>query len=335
LIAVHELGHFFAAKLCGVRVLEFAIGMGPKLMTIKQGRETLYTWRVFPIGGFCAMEGEDVSSDDPRAFTNQKAWKRVIILLAGSAMNFLFGFLLILFLAPQIFPNGLVTAEVTAAMDGSVFAVGDVIYKIDGERIHTSGDASFFLDWNGESHDVIVKRDGGLVVLRAEKNLLSEDGGSPVYGITIGGTEKGLGGVLKAVWYKCTGFVRMVRLSLVQLFTGAVGIKGMSGMVGIIDTINEQAHAAQAAEGIGAALIWIGGFGAFIAVNLAVMNLLPIPALDGGRIFFLIVTWIIERVSRRKLNPKYEGYILGVTYVLLLGLMAVVMINDVVRIIGK
>ena len=329
LIAVHEFGHFIVAKLCGVRVFEFAIGMGPKILTIKQGKETLYTWRALPIGGFCAMD-EDSSSDDPRAFTNQKAWKRAAILLAGSFMNLLFGFLLVMLLAPSMFPSGHWTPEVTKVLDDSKFEVGDVIQKIDGERIHSASDVIFFLNWHGPQHDIVVKRDGQIVEFTIDKNVLDHKDGELRYGLTLDKHETGFGGVLKAAWYQYTGYVRLVRLSLAELFSGAVGLGDLSGPVGIVSFINETG---QQAENVGSALISISSFGAFIAINLAVMNLLPIPALDGGRIFFLIITQIVERISKRKLDPKYEGYIHGAMYVLLLGLMAFVMINDVLKII--
>jgi regulator of sigma E protease len=276
------------------------------------------------------MEGEDEASGDPRAFSNQRAWKRIIILLAGSAVNFLFGLLLILFIAPQLFPNGFRTAEVTAAMDGSQFIKGDVIYKIDGERINSSEDALFFLDWHGTSHTVAVIRGGKTVELKVEKTLTDPNSGEPRYGLTLGGLETGFGATHTAAWYHCTGFVRLVRISLTELIRGKVRVDDLSGPVGIVSIINETGRQS---PGFGAAMINIANFGAFIAINLAVFNLLPIPALDGGRIFFLLLTRIIERISRRRLNPKYESYIHGAAYILLLGLMAFVMLNDVIRII--
>jgi len=343
LIIVHEAGHLAAAKLCGVKVNEFAVGMGPKIISRRRG-ETLYSWRVFPIGGFCAMEGEDRETDEPRAFTNQAAWKRVIILLAGSAMNFLFGVLLIALLAPSLFPKGFQTAEITGFLDGcpyvgeNAFLEGDIFYKIDGERIYGADDASLFLNWQDsdstDTHDIVILRDGEKITY---KNMTlirtvtdSAGNANALYGFSFGRFEDGFGGMVKSVWYECIGFVRMVRISLVQLFTGAAGLRDMSGPVGIVSIINENASQASSQS---SALRWIGWFGAFIAVNLAVMNLLPIPALDGGRIFFLLITKIIETLTKRKINPKYEGYIHGATYVLLLGLMAVVMVNDIIRII--
>ena len=164
LIAVHEFGHFITAKLCGIKVLEFAIGMGPLLWS-KQGDETLYSLRLLPIGGYCAMEGEDEESDDPRSFSAQHPLKKALVLVAGATMNFVFGLLMIfvvfIFSAPQ-------TTEITNFMVGcpyeSVdgFHLGDEIYKIDGHRVYVTGDVSTYLA-QGDVHDIVVRRDGRFV----------------------------------------------------------------------------------------------------------------------------------------------------------------------------
>ena len=167
LIASHELGHFLAAKACGVRVNEFAIGMGPTLLK-KQGKETKYSLRLLPIGGFCAMEGEDEESEDPRAFSSQKPWKRFIILVAGAAMNFLLGLIIVIIIFSQY--NYFAGNTVTSLLDGFPLSnelhVGDTVYSIDGERIHYADDFSTFMSRaGGEPVDMVVVRDGEKVVL--------------------------------------------------------------------------------------------------------------------------------------------------------------------------
>ena len=165
LVAIHEFGHFITAKLCGVRVLEFSIGMGPQLLR-KQGKETLYSLRLLPIGGFCAME-EDEASDDPRAFPNQSLPKKLLILVAGAGMNFLLGFLLILFVLSG---SQAQTTEITGFMDGCPYQeagglqVGDIIVEVDGHRTYVKDDMTMFLD-RGQIHDITVERAGQLVTL--------------------------------------------------------------------------------------------------------------------------------------------------------------------------
>ena len=341
LITVHEFGHFIAARLCGVRVLEFAIGMGPKLFK-REGKETLFTLRALPIGGFCAMEGEDEESDDPRAFTNQRFWKKLIILVAGSAMNFLLGFLLILAI---ITPQNFRAPVIAEFMEGSpyigenAFLPGDEFYKIDGERIYTATNIKFFLDRGNGVYDLEMIRNGEKITLNDFHMVPSVEVETEVdgeiitelkYGVIYPEPEAGALARLKYSWYQSIEYVRLVRISLVDLFTGAAGLRDLSGPVGIVSVMND---VAMEQESFAAGLLSILGLMAFITINLSVMNLLPIPALDGGRILFLAISWVAEKLLRRKLNPKYEGYVHAVFMVALLGLMAFVMINDVVRIV--
>jgi len=339
LIASHEAGHFIAAKACGVKVLEFSIGMGPAIFK-KQGKETIYSLRALPVGGFCAMEGEDSASRDPRAFTNQAAWKRLIILVAGSAMNFLLGFILVLLVFSQT--DSFTTPTITGFMEGCPYEgedglmAGDTIYKIDGERIYFSSDVGFYLGrGNGRTVDLVLIRDGKKITLDDFPMTLREyevDGEKVMkYGLYFGVKETGAAARLKYSWYCVLNFVRLVRLGLVDLIRGAVGIRDMSGPVGIVGLINDVGRESAT---VSDAFSNIAYLTAFITVNLSVMNMLPIPALDGGRVLFLIVTWVAERILRRKIDPKYEGYIHAAGLILLLGLMAFVMFNDIAKIIA-
>jgi len=339
LIAVHELGHFIAAKKCGVRVNEFAIGMGPAIWS-KQRGETLYSLRVLPLGGFCAMEGEDEESNDPRSFTAQSGLKKLIILVAGSAMNFLCGLLVVLLIFSQ--SNGFNAPVITEFFEGcpyeseDAFMLGDRFYKVNGQRTYFAGDVSIYMARNGGSDlmDITLIRDGEKIELRDYKMTMLEyeQNGQTVmrYGFTFGLVEKGPLAVLKYSWYQALDFVRLVWIGLSDLVSGGVGVSDMAGVVGIVDIMNDVgSEAPTVADGLMNVLY----LGAFIAVNLAVMNMLPIPALDGGRVFFLFITWLIESVTRRKLDPKYEGYINTAGFALLMGLMVLVMFNDIVRII--
>ena len=338
LIFIHELGHFLAAKLSGVQVNEFSLFMGPAIFK-KQVGETLYSIRTIPMGGYCAMEGEDADTDNPRSFQKAALWKRLIILVAGAAMNFVAGVLLLAivyapaqqFVVPVIdsFDEGCLLE----AKDGDFgFKVGDRILEIDGEKIYTSSDFSLILSLNpGEIHDVTVLRNGerlGLEGMRMQKAEFPDpNGGTSLrYGFSFGLVDATFGNKLDYVWKTTLNTVRTVRLSLQMLLTGEAGFSDMGGPVMIVDQMSEVAQASPTALD---ALLNMLYFGGFIAINLAVMNLLPIPALDGGRVAGLLITGAVEAVTRKKLNPKYEGYIHGVGMMLLLALMAVIMFKDI------
>jgi len=339
LIFTHELGHFLTAKLFGVRVNEFAICMGPALVQKKIG-ETTYSLRLIPIGGFCAMEGEDESSDDPRAFTSARAWKRTCILIAGSLMNFLTG--LVILAAMYSAVAGFTTPEIVdfypdcPMHSEEGLQTGDVIHEIDGRRVYLYSDVSMLLGRNQTGvYDLTVKRDGKLVELSQfpmTKRAYEEDGQTVYrYGLYFGYEEKTLGTVLKNAWYTGLDFSRMVWMSLGDLVKGFVSLDDMSGPVGIVSVIAETGKTAETAAD---AALNISYLAAFIAINLAVMNMLPIPALDGGRVFFLIITGVAERILRRKIDPKYEGYIHAAGMILLLGFVAFVSMKDIWKLIA-
>ena len=338
LIGIHEFGHFITAKACGVRVDEFSIGMGPAIWKKKKG-ETLYALRCIPLGGYCAMAGEDSASEDPRAFTNQKPWKRMIILCAGAFMNFLLGLAIIffLFLGAEAFRAPILTGFMEGcpyeAADG--LQAGDLFYKIDGHRIYDNGDVTTFLSRGGDTYDIVVVRDGKKVELDDYYMVPVEYEGQEkkMFGFYIGGVVEATFPVkLQYTWDTAMQFSRMVWMSLGDLIHGKVEMKELSGPVGIVDLMAETGNQSQT---FGEALENILYIGALIAINLAIMNMLPIPALDGGRVFFLLITWGIESVTRKKLDPKYEGYIHAAGMILLLALMAFVMFNDVLRIVRK
>ncbi|MGE4485451.1 MAG: RIP metalloprotease [Oscillospiraceae bacterium] len=338
LIATHELGHFAAAKACNVQVNEFAIGMGPVLLK-KQKGETLYSLRLLPIGGFCAMEGEDEASSNPRSFTKQSAWKRLIILAAGAAMNFVIGLIIIIVIfSDSAAYGGTTIVGFTPGFPGQGeegLMAGDRIVEINGSHIFYSADFSTYMARsNGEAVDLVIVRDGQKVVLNDFPLTLREyeQGGETVtrYGISFNRIQASIGEDLKYSFYTSYNFIRLVWMGLSDLVTGAVGIRELSGPVGIVSVMSQVGEAAGSTID---ALYNIAYLAAFIAVNLAVVNLLPIPALDGGRIFFLFITYIAEKLTRRHINPKYEGYVHAAGLVLLLGLMAFVMVNDIIRII--
>ena len=336
LIFIHELGHFVAAKLSGVQVNEFSIFMGPALWS-KQIGETLYAVRLIPIGGYCAMEGEDGGSDNPRSFDKAAWWKRLIILAAGAAMNFIIGVLIMVMVylpVRQVVVPVIHSFEEFSTVDGANgLQVGDRILEVDGEKLYVQSDFSLILTLNGgDVHDLVVERQGKRVVLDdllMEKHEVTYEDGSTgmLYGMNFSVEDLDFPGKLAYAWNNSLDTVRMVRLSLQMLFTGKAGFSDMSGPVGIVVQMSD---VAEASETWVDALLNMLYFGGFIAINLAVMNLLPIPALDGGRVVGLLITTAVEAVTKKKIDPKYEGYLHGAGMVLLLGLMAIIMFKDII-----
>ncbi|MEG1720167.1 MAG: site-2 protease family protein [Pseudoflavonifractor sp.] len=346
LIAVHEFGHFAAAKLMGVRVNEFAIGMGPRLLHRKRG-ETEYTLRLFPIGGFCAMEGEDEDSKDPRAMSNQPAWRRLIILVAGAFMNFVTGvlvfFCLFLFSAsPIALTDMVITPTIDSLMTGfplegaDGLLPGDRIVKVDGHQIYLREDIDLFLSRAGKTVDLVLERDGEKILRKdfplQKQNYLVDGKERLMYGLVFETKTADFGDKLQLTLYNSIDTVRLVWVSLGDLVTGAVGLRDMSGPVGIVDMIGK---VGSNAESFALAARGILYFVAFIAINLAVMNLLPIPALDGGQILFLLVDKVYSLFSKRHINQKYLGYINIAGFFLLIALMVVVALSDVLKLFGR
>ena len=339
LIMVHELGHFAAAKLSGVQVNEFAIFMGPAIWK-KQVGETLYSLRTIPIGGYCAMEGEDEDTDNPRSFQKAAWWKRLIILVAGAAMNFIIGVVLMVIVylpAQQAVVPVIDSFESFATVNGeNGLREGDRILELDGEKIFVYSDFSMMLSLNpGDVHDILVERSGEKVLLSdflmERHEVVNADGSRQMlFGMNFTIRDLTVGDRIALGWKQSLNTIRMVRLSLQMLLRGQAGFKDLSGPVGIVQQMSDVAEAS--ATWVDALLNMLY-FGGFIAINLAVMNLLPIPALDGGRVVGTLITAAVEGITKKKVNPKYEGYLHGAGMVLLLGLMAAIMFKDIFVII--
>lgn len=343
LIAIHEFGHFFTAKLLGVKVNEFAIGMGPVLWQSKkregepwENEKTLYSLRAFPIGGYCAMEGEDEDTGDPRAFSRQAGWKKIIILCAGSFMNFVLGLVIavVLFL-------GISQARVpviTEFADGfqlegtDGLMVGDRIVEVDGHGIWLYADVQNYLSRNdGNGVDLVIERDGERIIRRdfpmGRYDYEFEDSKYHGFGLIFGQVkELSIPERIGQGFAQTFDFVRLVWISLSDLVTGRVAVSELSGVIGVVDVVSE---VGAGSESVALGIQNVFYFMALIAVNLAVMNMLPIPALDGGRIFFVLLNGVIYAVSRRRIPEKYEGYVHAGAFVALLALMAVVALHDV------
>jgi len=339
LIAVHELGHFMAAKACGVRVNEFSIGMGPALWK-KQKGETQYSLRLFPVGGFCAMEGEEEDSDDPTALNNQGFWAKLLIFAAGAAMNFIAGLLIILILYADA--QAFYVPVVAGFADGCPLESadglqeGDRLLRIDGEKVYVYSDISLLMGLNKTgAFDLQIERNGEVITLRdftMERREYTDQNGKAYtgYGLYFGAEEATLGRKLSYSWNNAMDFARLVRLSLQMLVTGQAGVKDLSGPVGIVSTMTQVGEQAATTR---AAVENIAYLAALIAVNLAVMNLLPLPALDGGKIFFLVINAVSMQLFKKQIPAKYENYIHFAGLILLLALMAVITFSDVWKLI--
>jgi regulator of sigma E protease len=336
IIAIHELGHYLSAKALNVKVNEFAIGMGPKLIKL-QGKETLYTLRALPFGGFCSMEDEPEEGEepDPRSFPVQKRWRRITILAAGSLANLIAAFIIILILTAGV--QGFISTTLSEVTDNfpdegpSQLVAGDRVIAINGERTFYYDDFSLLMRINADKPiTMTIDRNGERIEYERLPYII--DGVEQFrYGISFVIIEPTLPEVLKFSVYQTYNFMRMIRLSIAMMISGAASVQEISGPVGIVNAMNT---VGQQSPTVGAAIGNIIFFTAFIGVNIAILNLLPIPAMDGGRILFIFITWIIESITRKRLNPKYEAYINTGAFILLLGLMVLILYNDVMRLIN-
>ncbi len=329
IIAIHEFGHFAFAKLFKVKVNEFALGMGPKIFS-KQKGETVYSLRLLPIGGFVSMEGEDEASSDERAFNNKPAWQRFIIVAAGAILNLILGVIVV---AICLSSSELVgTRTIYGFTENSVSAqtgleVGDEILKINNTPIYSYKGIAFNLVRDADNKtDILVRRDGKEILLKdvTFKQFEFEGRQYIEQDFIILGEYPGFKNVAKNAILDSASIVQMVRLSLVDMLTGKYGIKDMSGPVGTISAIAEStAQPVALRDKILTAL----NFLSMITINVGVFNLLPVPALDGGRLFFIV----IEMIRRKPIPADKEGKIHTVGLILLLALMAVITLSDIIK----
>lgn len=327
LIFVHELGHFISAKLLGIRVHEFAIGMGPKLFGRQKG-ETLYSVRVFPIGGYCALEGEDKSSDDERSLSNKPAWVKLIVLMAGSFMNLLLG--LVLLLCVYGSAKQVVVPQVTEVVSESIAEAcgimpGDEIISLNGSRIHIASDLHWALSRiKGETAEITVRRAGEKVHLNLSFEKKAED---VSLGLKLVLSDNNVLLTVKNGFYTTVFYAKTVIQTLIDLIRGDVGIGSMSGPIGIVSVIGDAVEET-AKTGL-AGFMSLLQLATLLTVNLGVFNLLPIPALDGGRIFFVLV----EMVRRKPLPPEKEGLVHLIGFALLILFSLFIAYMDVLRLI--
>lgn len=329
LIFIHEFGHFFFAKLFGVTVTEFSIGMGPKLVWYDSKKSgTRYALSMLPIGGYVAMVGEDEESDDPNSFDKKAAWQRLIITVAGAMVNILAGFIAIFIFTSMIRIGGTTVAVfvpteesgLQVSSEYSGLKTGDRITAIDGKKVKIADELSYEIMRRGyEPVDVTVIRDGKeMIIDDVVFPGASEQGQSfGVMDFKVYETEKTFGTFLEYSVRKSFLIVRMCWESIYDLITGRYTFAAVSGPVGISEALGDAARQDT---------LQLFYLTALISINLGVMNLLPIPALDGGR----TLTILIEMITRKRIPKKVEATVNAVGLMLLLGLSVIIMIKDVV-----
>jgi regulator of sigma E protease len=324
---IHELGHFLVARSFGVPILEFAIGMGPTLFSWKGKTGTKYAVRALPIGGFVSMEGEEGTSENPKAYNNLNPWKKIAVTVAGPLVNIVFAvlvmFVLVLCTDPGSttiggFVDGAVTDGKLQVLD-EIVAVGDV-------RVHTGEEVMYEIMMQGESAlDITVKRDGVTKVIEdVVFNTREEQGivlGEPDFRLLYLSATKDVTVLdyLYQALYRSINMVKMVFDSLWGLITGRFGMDAVSGPVGIVETVGQVAKVSVAS---------LVNLIVMISMNLGIFNLLPIPALDGGRIVFHLIDGI---AGKKVIKKEIEDNIIAITMMLLLGLMLIISVKDVIN----
>lgn len=371
MISLHEFGHFITAKLLGIKVLEYAIGFGPVLFKSKK-TETQYSLRLIPFGGYCKFEGEDEESKDPRAFCNQKVWKRMIVVVAGGVANIILGFILFLAIIPG--SGDIVTNYVAKPVEGS-YAIeeglmpGDEIVKINGKNVSTYSDITLYTEeFTADSEcKIVVKRDDGKHELSFKPStskvvynytntdiclneyvngtLISDS--AVEYSETVPKDESLVGksrtvdrliigftpereevtflNIWGEAWNQTKFVVKLVYHSLWDLITGDAGMESVSGPVGVVTVVNDAVNSGSKSW------LYVLNLTALLTINLGVFNLLPIPALDGGRLFFMIV----ELITRKRIPAEKEGLVHAIGFALFIALAVFVSFNDIMRLLGK
>ncbi len=373
MVSLHEFGHFAVGKLLNFKILEYSIGFGPVLWK-RQGKETQYSLRAAPLGGYCKFEGEDGDSEDARAFSNQSVWKRILVVAAGGIMNVILGFAIFVVIAAATSP--MTTNVIDKVVEHSYIEdvgikSGDEVIKINGKRINFYDDIKLYTsEFQKDTDAVITVKRGGekldfkirpteqtytytytesgvevtdsingfettefapysdTVVKDESKIGQSETSTGYIIGFYPKSEEITFFNVWGQAWNETRFVVKLVYRSLWEMVTGKIGMDQMSGPVGIVSEVNTAANASND--------IWLNTLNVLnlvglLTINLGVFNLLPIPALDGGRLFFML----IELIRRKPIPPEKEGMVHAIGMMLLFGLIIVVSFNDVMRLLGR
>lgn len=329
IIFFHELGHFALAKKNGIDVEEFSIGMGP-LIYAKDYKGTKYSLRLLPIGGFCAMGEDEEATDSPNNFNNKSVWARISVIAAGAVFNFILAFITSVVLIAMVGIDKPVVADVDAGYSAAEAGIsaGDTIVRIGNKKINIFREITFYNQFHqGEKAEITYLHDGEKKTAVLEPKM-DEERGYYRYGITGGHYTKGTiledlkYGVYEVKFWICTTLD-----SLKMLLTRQIGLDQLSGPVGIVDVVDDTYNQSKS-YGTFAVIVELLNIAILISANLGVMNLLPLPALDGGRLVFLF----IEAIRRKRIPPEKEGYVHMAGMALLMLLMVFTLYNDIVRI---
>ena len=321
IIVIHEGGHFVAARLMKIKVNEFSIGMGPKLIQFTKG-ETKYTLRLVLFGGYCAMEGEDSDSDDENAFANKRVIQRIFVVVAGAFMNLVLGLVII---SIMVSTQSLIGTTTVAkfednALSSQTLEVGDKIKSIDGMRVYTSTDVTTGLSRSADNTvEFVVERNGEARTIDVEFEMSEYEGHQYInMDFFVLGVEKTFSSVIKESLAQFVSYCRMIFLSLHDLIVGRYGVSDISGPVGTVSIVS---------TAVKTSLPTVLRIMARLTVNVGLFNLFPFPALDGWRLFVLV----FEGIFKKKLPSKFEWLINSIGLALLIGLMCVVTFSDITK----
>lgn len=356
IVLFHEFGHYVVARLCGVRVIEFAVGMGPRLFhTQKKG--TIYSLRAFPIGGFCSMLGEDradetdekteESPESPEAIfeksrgvsLNEKtSLQRLLIVLAGPVFNFILAFFLAILIVSSVGRDSCKLVAVTEGYPAKEAGIlpGDTIVSINGKKIVFFRELTQYLQFHpNEYMSVTVSRGEEKRGEHLSFDLMpkyNDSANAYFLGIQVDGARTPVHGASEICYYalhEVRFYISSTVNALCRMIRGTVSAENLTGPIGIVEAIGKTVNETKG-YGLFTVLLNLANMGLLLSANLGVMNLLPLPALDGGRIAFCL----FELVSRKKINRDVEGYIHFAGFILLMGLMVFALFNDLGRMFG-
>lgn len=343
IIMVHELGHFAAAKACGIYVKQFAFGMGPALFR-KQGKETEYVVRAFPVGGYCAFETDiedfneetgEIAEPNPRAFNRKPVWQRMIVLVCGPLMNLILGFIVVVIslCTSEAIASTTVSEFREQSVSSSQLMVNDEILNIEGLPIYSASDITYKMQSSDRKNeagnlvfDITVRRNGETVLLKDVEFMTTnrQDGSSGVYfDFLVYRLEKNFENVVNMGFRESSSKARIILLTIVDIVKGKYGLNDFSGPIGVGSVITEAVKTYTFSDFMSVM--------AFLSINVGVFNLLPIPGLDGARLIFLI----IELIRRKPVKPQVEGVIHFVGMAILLLFIIVLSFNDVSKLIAR
>lgn len=343
IIMVHELGHFAAAKACGIYVKQFAFGMGPALFK-KQGKETEYVVRAFPVGGYCAFETDiedfneetgEIAEPNPRAFNRKPVWQRMIVLVCGPLMNLILGYIVVVIslCTSEAIASTTVSEFREQSVSSSQLMVNDEILNIEGLPIYSASDITYKMQSSDRKNeagnlvfDITVRRNGETVLLKDVEFMTTnrQDGSSGVYfDFLVYRLEKNFENVVNMGFRESSSKARIILLTIVDIVKGKYGLNDFSGPIGVGSVITEAVKTYTFSDFMSVM--------AFLSINVGVFNLLPIPGLDGARLIFLI----IELIRRKPVKPQVEGVIHFVGMAILLLFIIVLSFNDISKLIAR